>query len=406
MASSKKKVAQKTNMRNRQKGLSIGEFNLSHLNALSELDEIFPGIKLFAAVTMINILNMVQIRAALNTLPPALVDKSDSYKFYKARLNKKSPVQGLLISLGVCQIAPFLEADPGLLTNSIISYNDCGAGAGAKFIATPNKDNYEPYFHGVVSRMTGLVNSCPSTSPNVFNFPSGHLEFKVQDVIDALPFKEKPSAEEVKKEFREWAMGAESMVIFNETPLPLPNGKTPLENEIFGDSLKRVSRNSIALDRGSVVPENRMTEHELFSVLSPFEKLQYSKAMGSNPSKAREIAEIASARLSQLNSKKAGDVTGTAKNDPSDSGGSSSDPEAPAKQASSGPSNSESSDIEKKDSATEAATQVGVEVQTESQTVDPAGSTSAPQQASEPASSRLSSGETSGSSEENIEKKS
>lgn len=57
------------------KEITIGEFPISELVTLRDL-AYYPGIKLWCAITIVTILNLVQIRYVLNTLPTSVVDRS------------------------------------------------------------------------------------------------------------------------------------------------------------------------------------------------------------------------------------------------------------------------------------------------------------------------------------------
>jgi len=81
----------------RNKGISIGEFNISDLTALRKLKD-YKGIVRWCACTMVIVLNMVQIRSALNSVPSPIVDCFSSYRFYKTRYLKKVEASGFLIS--------------------------------------------------------------------------------------------------------------------------------------------------------------------------------------------------------------------------------------------------------------------------------------------------------------------
>ena len=150
--------------------LSIGEFSLADLKALSQVEN-FRGIVLLTGVLFVIVVLMVQIRSLRSSEPPAFVDRSPSYKFYKARFLRSPETLSVVVSLGICQILPFMDCDPSVLQTSIYQNIDCGAGGNARFIERPNSQNFTAYFHGVVSRLLGLLNSCPATNASVFNLP-------------------------------------------------------------------------------------------------------------------------------------------------------------------------------------------------------------------------------------------
>jgi len=286
----------------RNKGLSIGEFHISDLTALRHLAD-YKSLLRWCACTIVIILTMVQIRSALNSVPSSVVDRSPSYRFYKYRYLKKVESSGFLISLGICQIAPFMDADPALLNNSIYSYI-YSPGDNAPLIERLNSHNYYMYFHGVVSRMRGILNSCPSTNSGLFNFPKDAVKLGLQDILKSLPFPEGDiDFDKVKSDLVRLGLGDESEIVLEENLLVFPGGVTPLEKDIFGAGakLKRVSHFTIALGPSSTLPDKRMDRASLESVIFPLELLQYDKSVGTNPTILKQLSEKAAGLPAQSN---------------------------------------------------------------------------------------------------------
>lgn len=192
-----------------------------------------------------------------------------------------------------------MEADLGLLNECIQKNLDIDAGHNSPSFEPPTQRNYEAYFHGVVSRMSGLINSCPSTKPLMFNFPKNHLKFGLEDILNSLPFEDGPPLDEVKERFLELGLAGEEKVTLHENSLELPVGLTPLEKDIFGGKLVRESQITISLGRSSTLPDKRMDRANSESVLSPLEMLQYDKSVSTNPVKLKELSEAAAARAAQ-----------------------------------------------------------------------------------------------------------
>jgi len=166
----------------------------------------------------------VQIRSLRSSEPPAFVDRSPSYKFYKSRFLRSDDANCISICLGICQILAFIDCDPMVLQESIYAYLDSGAGANSRYIERPNRGNFYSYFHGVVSRISSLLNSCPATNASIFNLPRDVNSLSVSQVIDLLPFENRPSTEEVSERIRQYGFDGSDLISFAENPLPIEGG--------------------------------------------------------------------------------------------------------------------------------------------------------------------------------------
>jgi len=205
-------------------------------------------------------------------------DRSPSYKLYKSRILRSPDTESVSICLGICQNLPFIYCDPMVLQSSIYQDIDSWAGANARYIEHPNKDDFYSYFHGVVSRLSGLLNSCPATNAAVFNLPRDVSSLTVYQVIDLLPFKNRPSVKDVIERINSHAFDGNDHITFIENPLPCEGGCTVIEKELLGDKISRTgSPASVALVRPSVLPNNAVTRQHLESVLSPAELYSYDK---------------------------------------------------------------------------------------------------------------------------------
>ncbi len=183
-------------LRNKTKGISIGEFSLDSLCAFSSLDS-FKNIVLAACSLFVIVAIMVQIRFALTTQPPAFVDRLPSYKFYKSRYLKSVWADIVIVALGMYSVLPWLNADEDELEEAMISNLDAGIQSNTPYIEQPNSQNFQLYYWGVLSRISGLLNSCPATNFGIFNFPSSVKEAKVGDILSWMPFPDDviPSAD-------------------------------------------------------------------------------------------------------------------------------------------------------------------------------------------------------------------
>jgi len=76
-------------LRGKSKSLSIGEFSLESLNSFKNL-EYYETIVKSACSLFVVIAILIQIRFALFSVPPAMVDGLPSYRFYKGRFFKSA----------------------------------------------------------------------------------------------------------------------------------------------------------------------------------------------------------------------------------------------------------------------------------------------------------------------------
>jgi len=126
------------------------------------------------------------------------------------------------------------------------------------------------------------------------------VKFGLQDILKALPFPEGDiDFDKVKSDLVRLGLGDESEIVLEENPLVFPGVITPLEKDIFGDKLRRVSQTTSVLGRASTLPDKRMDRASLESALSPLELLQYDKSVGTNSTKLKQLSEKAAALLAQ-----------------------------------------------------------------------------------------------------------
>eukprot|EP00200_Dunaliella_tertiolecta_P000209 CAMPEP_0202364850 /NCGR_PEP_ID=MMETSP1126-20121109/16095_1 /ASSEMBLY_ACC=CAM_ASM_000457 /TAXON_ID=3047 /ORGANISM="Dunaliella tertiolecta, Strain CCMP1320" /LENGTH=414 /DNA_ID=CAMNT_0048959579 /DNA_START=1949 /DNA_END=3193 /DNA_ORIENTATION=+ len=279
---------------------------------------------------------MIQIRYARNNVPSALVDRLPSYKFYKARYLKSINSHAIVILLAMYKILPFLDSDTEALEYALYSYLDAGVGSNSPFIEKPNQNNFHLYYYGVISRILGLLNSCPSTNHQIFNFPSSVKDASVEDILKLLPFPEisKPSVEEVTNFLRNEMLREDEKPSFEEEALINETGLTALESQLFGDVMSRKIAKTNILSRGSLLPSNAITLDDIKSVLSRIEFAAYELSVKDNPSKLKELTSLAVERLNahkaaqkeQLASSKSSSTVGS--ENPNDGIGTASSPSA------------------------------------------------------------------------------
>ena len=297
-ASKKRGSAPSSMLRKNPKCLSIGEYGIDKLNTFADF-VCFPGIVLRACGLFTVLGIMIQIRHARNNVPPALVDRLPSFKFYKARYLKSINSRAVVILLAMYPILSYLHSDPETLESTLYSNLDEGVGSNTPYIDKPNPNNYSLFYYGVISRILGLLNSCPATNFSIFNFPNSVKDFKVEDVLKLLPFPEDvmPSADEVKAFLRNEMLLEAENPSFEEEVLPGETGLTALETEIFGDVMSRRMDVSNTLSRGSLLPSNALSYDNIKSVLSRIEFAQYEQSVSNNPVRLKELTALAVERI-------------------------------------------------------------------------------------------------------------
>jgi hypothetical protein len=284
------------------RGISIGEFEIDSINAFREFS-FFNNLIIFTCGLIVIIAIMIQIRFARNNVPHSTVDRLPSYKFYKARYLKTTYTKSVVIVLAMYSVLPWLDTNMVTLENSMIQHLNTGVESNSPYIEKPNSNNYQMYFYGVISRMLGLLNSCPASNHQIFNFPSAVKDANMETILKLVPFPEssKPSVDEMIGFLREVCL-KEDNPTFEEDALPGDSGLTPLELQIFGDVMSRKPAVSNRLTRGSILPNNALTHENLASVLSPVELAQYDLSAKHNPARLKELTSIA---IERFNSQKA-----------------------------------------------------------------------------------------------------
>lgn len=147
-----------------------------------------------------------------------------------------------LIAIALSISISYSEPDADDLENEIISGIDSWRGS-QPYIKNLDSKNFRRWRAGVVSRLIGLVNSCPATNISVFGLDLKTVNsLSIQQVIDSIGFRNPPSAKDVAEHIvfgvRE---GGNTSLLFNETPLSEACALSAIEDELttYGLSIQR-----------------------------------------------------------------------------------------------------------------------------------------------------------------------
>jgi len=235
------------------------------------------------------------------------------------------PVLGLIDSITPVQVENFIKAP-------IANYRP-----NVKTPKQVNASNVEVWVNGQISRILGLINSCPASVAGLYNFgltPGRNNSATVNQLVDSIPLPKKPSTGFILVSFRV-IMGfivedengvftlASEPLVFNELPLTFAGktnlvtlGISPLEWELFSSKPKGKAGNALPgveikrqLDPSTQTSPNMKTklrvmeEGELKDLLTPLEFASYrSAAKLGVKARFQELNDLALSRKSAKSS--------------------------------------------------------------------------------------------------------
>jgi hypothetical protein len=264
--------------------LSIKNYNLSSLDGLESIDS-FENVTQLAAAAMVMIALLCQLRCLRPDGNASKLDQLPSFRFYKKKITLGTPGQALATGLAssLDEAIVLLPDDPKELESFMIAVLDCYSG-NEKFIEKASSSNLAEFIAGHMSRILGIINSCPSANMGAFNIDSSCVSWSISDVLERLPGNHlnKVGPEVVKDIIiRECNVNADSPISFPEPPflgnLSVENG-SKLEKEIFGEFMP--SRNlSITPQKEAKAMSSDITEEMASKHLTPLELRKYKSAL-------------------------------------------------------------------------------------------------------------------------------
>lgn len=210
------------------------------------------------AVVVTTIVLLAQLRALAADVNSAKLDQTPAFRFYKKRVivGDSGRVTACLITFTLDEAFVHIGDTPEEIQESVFVTLDTFQG-NERFIEKCSEANLTDFVHGHMSRIIGIMASCPSSNMAAFGLSTDCVNWNVQDVLSRIPCKDISSipVEEVKTKMRELcglAPDADGNVIpvtFDEKPYK--GGQSvddgcALEKDIFGKHMPIRSRVGLA----------------------------------------------------------------------------------------------------------------------------------------------------------------
>jgi hypothetical protein len=208
------------------------------------------------------------------------IDRSDSFKAYKGKVLKSDVGLIFITAAAVSLSFSYVEdSSPLGIWYDIVSIMECYRGS-APYLVNLNKQNYSRWREGMMSRLFGLLNSCPATNVSIFNLAEEQLKtITLNEVLSLLPFGSKtPSIEQIGDGIRKTLFDndQEKILTFNEAGFGAEE-LSPLEREICKISGIQIVRNSP--DPKTISPRARSLDiQDLEVYLEPLQVRIYENA--------------------------------------------------------------------------------------------------------------------------------
>lgn len=265
--------------------LTIKSYDLSGLDNLQPITSFNNIVELTAAAMVCTVL-LCQLRALRPDGNASKLDQLPSFRFYKKKISLGSPGQALAMGLAtsVDGAIVLLPDDPAELESFMMSVLDCYAG-NEKFIEKPSANNLAEFITGHMSRILGILNSCPSANMGVFNLDASVASWGISDVLSRLPgeFLKNVPVSRIIEIFHAECDIPTSSIFFSEPPfignLSVENG-SKLEKEIFGDHMPQ--RTVSIVSSKTKASSSSVTDEIARARLLPLEYRKYSAALKVN----------------------------------------------------------------------------------------------------------------------------
>lgn len=291
---------------------SICEYPISSLAVLKDLP-IYSSIALLSIIVMTCLVMLCALREN-SSESNAEYDSRPFVRFIKKNVFGSS--DGLVVAtcsavvpaLGLIDVSTPIQVE-NFIKAAISNYKP-----NVKAPKQLNPSNVEVWVNGQISRILGLMNSCPASVAGLYNFgltPGQSCNFSIQNIVKSIPLPNKPTWSQVVVSFRVimgivkrdsngdiFSTGMKPLV-FNETPLNISTnndvrtkGLSNLEHQMFvevytsrdgGSTLPGVEMKR-ELDPTTLTFPNEKTKTRLLEVedlekfLSPLELASYRSA--------------------------------------------------------------------------------------------------------------------------------
>jgi len=276
---SSRKILPKTANNNK---LSIKEYNLNSINDLSQIEN-YSNIIELVCICMVTVVMLCQFRSLRPAGNSSKLDQLPSFKYYKRKV--VMDYAGQALALAVASSLPDavvnLPSDPNELERWLLAVLDSYTG-NEKLVKNCMENTVTDYVCGHMSRILGLMNSCPAANMQAFNLDTSCVNWGIKDVIERIPISDLPEdivdrvVSRLRTEHFDISAGPPR---FSETPYTgdfSSGGGSKIESEIFGEEMptRILSGGEAAL----VENTGKLSEEEL-SLLSPLELRKYNSAV-------------------------------------------------------------------------------------------------------------------------------
>jgi len=291
---------------------SICEYPISSLAVLKDLP-IYSSIALLSIIVMTCLVMLCALREN-SSESNAEYDSRPFVRFIKKNVFGSS--DGLVVAtcLAVVPALGLIDVSTPIQVENFIKAAISNYKPNVKAPKQLNPSNVEVWVNGQISRILGLMNSCPASVAGLYNFgltPGQSCNFSIQNIVKSIPLPNKPTWSQVVVSFRVimgivkrdsngdiFSTGMKPLV-FNETPLNISTnndvrtkGLSNLEHQMFvevytsrdgGSTLPGVEMKR-ELDPTTLTFPNEKTKTRLLEVedlekfLSPLELASYRSA--------------------------------------------------------------------------------------------------------------------------------
>lgn len=281
------------------KGLHVDNFGISQVGVVGGSMSKWAEIADQVASVMVAVLMIAQIRAFNPGVPPSAIDALPSVKFFKKLIvGPMGTLFASIIAVGRSLDLVDLSVEDAVYKEVQSTFNNHRGNS--SFIEQVTERNIGPYRNGVISRTVGLLQGCP-----VSNMGALGIDIKSVSELDlgkALALIGFGTVDGVKAVYQQELEGKGGRLVLDEPPVLSPvslNGKTKLEDDIFGDTIVRTQDPSVktAVGFGGMIQYGSVNRQVIDDHLTPTERLQYQMAFANgNQPRLKALNELAVSR--------------------------------------------------------------------------------------------------------------
>lgn len=151
--------------RTKNDNLEIGEYGLNGLIVFDGTEHV-AEFGTILAILFVGVVVCAQIRFLTNEASAEL-ERRESFKWYKRHLVNNEHV--LIVAGGIAIAETYAFIPVGTDLSYFLSLEVDSFSGNKKFIENPTEKNQGLYRAGVMSRLQGLITSCISSKPEIFN---------------------------------------------------------------------------------------------------------------------------------------------------------------------------------------------------------------------------------------------